>query len=75
MSHHHKANCIFLDLFIYFIPTYVYVSSLMLSSENICITRPLLMGYLMRLEVTRVRSLNGFQLVMFFLWRSLISFS
>ena len=48
----------FVFKFIYFVLTYVYVSSKLLSSEA------LLMGYLMRLELTLVCSLNDFQLVM-----------
>ena len=42
----------FLNLFIYFVLTYVYVSSLLLSSEN----KALLIVYSMRLEITRIKS-------------------
>ena len=49
--------------FIYFILTYVYIFSLFLSLENIW-HRALLMGYSIKLEFTRVCSLNGFHLVM-----------
>ena len=55
MSWSMKRFVYFLE-FIYFILTYVYVSSLMLSSKNIYGIRPC---YSMKLELTRVCSLNG----------------
>ena len=46
--------------FIYFVHAYVYVSSLMVSSENMYGTKALLMGYSMRLELTCVCSFKWF---------------
>ena len=58
---------LFIYLFTFLVLTYVYISSLILSSENMYVWhKALLMGYSMRLELTHVCCLNGFQLVMTF---------
>ena len=51
------------EFIFYFVLTYVYVSSLLLSSENIW-QKAVFMRYSMRLECTCIFSLNDFQLVM-----------
>ena len=65
MNRSTKRFIFFKVLFIYFVLTHMYVSSLLLSLEHVWY-KALLMGYSMKLELTHVCSLNGFQLVMGF---------
>ena len=58
-----KRFAFFLE-FIYFVLTYMYVSSFMLLSENIYGHKVLLMEYSMKLKLTHVCSLSDFQLLM-----------
>ena len=62
--------------FIFLFISYIFVCfQLVVFVREYTWHKALLMGYSMRYELTRICSLNAFQLVMGFIWRSLNSFS